>query len=498
MADAKIYKNFINGEWVESDSGETFENRNPADTDEVVGIFQKSNEKDVNTAIAAASDAYKKWRLVPAPKRAEILQRVADRLVREKESLSQEMTREMGKILKETRGDVQEAIDMGYYMCGEGRRQFGYTTPSELPDKFNMSVRQPLGVCGMITPWNFPMAIPSWKMMPALICGNTVVIKPATDTPLSVYNYIRIMEEEGVPAGVVNMVTGSGGAVGSPLMHHKDVRVVSFTGSTEIGRKVSEACSSDFRHCHLEMGGKNCILVMDDAMVDLAVEGALWGAFGTTGQRCTASSRMIVHKAVIKEFTEKLVQRAKALRVGNGLDESVEMGPAVNESQMNTVLNYMDIGKNKDKAKLLCGGGRLTGGDYDKGYFTQPTVFGEVSPDMTIFQEEIFGSVTSITVCDSLEQGIELCNNTAYGLSASIYTQDVNRAFTAMRDVYTGIFYVNAPTIGAEVHLPFGGVKETGNGHREAGIAGIDVFSEWKSVYIDFSGKIQKAQIDNN
>ncbi len=498
MADAKVCKNFINGEWVESKTGETFENRNPANTDEVVGIFQKSNEEDVNTAVAAAKEAYKKWRLVPAPKRAEILGRIADRLVKEKEDLSRDMTREMGKILKETRGDVQEAIDMGYYMVGEGRRQFGYTTPSELPNKFNMCVRQPLGVCGMITPWNFPMAIPSWKMMPALVCGNTVVIKPATDTPLSVYNYVKIMEEEGLPAGVVNMVTGSGSKVGSPLMHHKDIRVISFTGSTEVGRKVSEACAPDFRHCHLEMGGKNCILVMDDAKIDLAVEGALWGAFGTTGQRCTASSRLIVHKAVIKEFTEKLVARVKNLKVGNGLDESVEMGPAINESQMNTVLNYMDIGKNQDGAKLLCGGGRLTGGEYDKGYFTQPTVFGEVTSDMRIFQEEIFGSVTSITVCDSLEQGIELCNNTSYGLSASIYTQDVNRGFTAMRDVYTGIFYINAPTIGAEVHLPFGGVKETGNGHREAGVAGIDVFSEWKSIYIDYSGKIQKAQIDNN
>ncbi len=498
MADAKVFKNYINGEWLESKSGKTFENRNPANTDELIGIFQNSNKDDVNNAVAAAKAAFKKWRLVPAPKRAEIIQRIADRLVKEKERLARDMTREMGKVLQETRGDVQEAIDMGYYMAGEGRRQFGFTTPSELPNKFNMCVRQPLGVAGMITPWNFQMAIPSWKMIPELFCGNTVVIKPATDTPLSVFNYVKIMEEEGLPAGVVNLVMGSGSKVGTPLMTHKDIGVISFTGSTEIGRVISEACAKDFRHCHLEMGGKNCILVMDDAKVDLAVEGALWGAFGTTGQRCTASSRLIVHKAVIKEFTDKLVARTKALKVGSGLDESVDMGPAVNESQMESVLKYMEIGKNQDGAKLLCGGGRLTGGGYDKGFFTMPTIFGEVTSDMRIFQEEIFGSVTSITVCDSLEQGIELCNNTAYGLSASIYTQDVNKAFTAMRDVYTGIFYVNAPTIGAEVHLPFGGVKETGNGHREAGVAGIDVFSEWKSVYIDFSGKIQKAQIDNN
>ncbi len=297
---------------------------------------------------------------------------------------------------------------------------------------------------------------------------------------------------------MVNLVTGSGGSVGDPLMKHKDVSVISFTGSTDVGRKVSEACAPDFRHCHLEMGGKNCILIMDDANVDLAVEGALWGAFGTTGQRCTASSRLIVHKKVIKEFTEKLVARAKAMKIGNGLDESVDMGPAVNESQMQTVLKYMDIGKNKDGAKLLCGGGRVTGSAYDKGYFTMPTIFGDVTPNMTIFREEIFGSVTSITECNSLEEAIELGNSTIYGLSSSIYTQDVNKAFVAMRDLYTGIFYINAPTIGAEVHLPFGGTKETGNGHREAGSAALDVFSEWKSIYVDFSGKIQKAQIDNN
>ena len=497
MADVMEYKNYIGGRWVKSKSGETFENRNPANTDEVVGIFQKSTPEDVDDAVAAAKEAFKKWRLVPAPKRAEILSRVADRVVKDKESLSRDMTREMGKVIKETRGDVQEAIDLGYYMAGEGRRQWGVTTPSEMPDKFQMCVRQPKGVAGLITPWNFPMAIPSWKMMPALVLGNTVVIKPATDTPLSVYNYVKILEEEGIPPGVVNMVTGSGGSVGSPLMHHKDVSVISFTGSTEVGRKVSEACATDFRGCHLEMGGKNCIMVMEDADIDLAVDGAVWGAFGTTGQRCTASSRLIVHKDVIKEFTGKLVARAKALKVGNGLDESVEMGPAINESQMNTVLEYMEIGK-KEGAKLLCGGGRLTGGDYDKGWFTMPTVFGDVTPEMRIFQEEIFGSVTSITEFGSLEEGIELCNNTAYGLSGSIYTRDVNKAFVAMRDVYTGIFYVNAPTIGAEVHLPFGGVKDTGNGHREAGVAGLDVFSEWKSIYVDYSGTIQRAQIDNN
>lgn len=493
---AETFKNYINGEWVESSSGETFENRNPADTDDVVGVFQKSNADDVKAAVDAASEAYKKWRLVPAPKRGEILYRVANRLLAEKETCSQEMTREMGKIIAETRGDTQEAIDMTYYMAGEGRRLFGQTTPSELGNKFCMTVRQPLGVCGFITPWNFPMAIPSWKSMPALICGNTVVIKPATDTPKSVVNMIKIMAEEGVPAGVINMVTGSGGAVGQPLIKDPRTRVISFTGSTEVGRKVSESCAPTFKHSCLEMGGKNVQIVMDDAKIDLAVDGALWGAFGTTGQRCTATSRLIVHKDVYEEVVKKISERASKLKVGNGLDESVQMGPCVNQGQLDTVMSYVEIGK-KENARLVTGGERLTGGAYDKGFFHQPTVFADVTQSMRIWKEEIFGPVLSVAKFDTFEQAIEMANDTPYGLSASIYTQDLNLAYTAMRDVYTGIFYVNAPTIGAETHLPFGGTKETGNGHREAAMAALDVFSEWKSVYIDYSGTIQRAQIDN-
>jgi len=407
------------------------------------------------------------------------------------------MTREMGKILAETRGDTQEAIDMTYYMAGEGRRAFGQTTPSEMPNKFGMSIRQPLGICGLITPWNFPIAIPSWKMMPALILGNTVVIKPATDTPLSVVHLVEVLEAEGIPPGVVNLVTGSGGSVGEPLMKDKRIGCVSFTGSTDIGRRVSEACAPDFKHCHLEMGGKNAIIVMEDANIDLAVDGAVWGAFGTTGQRCTASSRLIIHKRVYNKFVEAFLERVNAIKVGNGLDESVQMGPAISESQMNSVLEYMRIGKEEDKATLLCGGGRLTGGDYDKGWFTEPTVFGDVEPGMRIFKEEIFGSVTDCIPADSFEDAVAKANDCAYGLSASIYTQNVDWAFTAMRDVFTGIFYVNAPTIGAETHLPFGGTKHTGNGHREACTQALEVFSEWKSVYVDFSGTIQRAQIDN-
>ncbi|MCP4634331.1 MAG: aldehyde dehydrogenase family protein [candidate division Zixibacteria bacterium] len=495
MSDTKVYKNYIDGQWVESSTGQTYENRNPVDDSELIGIFQKSDAKDVDAAISAAEEAYKTWRLMPAPKRGELIFKASQKLWDRKEEISQDMTREMGKVIKETRGDTQEAIDMGFYMAGEGRRMFGDTTPSEMPNKFQMSIRQPMGVCAMITPWNFPIAIPSWKIFPALICGNTVVIKPATYTPLSVAHFMEIFEECGFPPGVVNMVTGSGSAVGEPLMNDSRVKLVSFTGSSEIGSLVSQACAPDFKHCMLEMGGKNGQLVMDDSSLELAVEGALWGAFGTTGQRCTATSRLIVHKDVVKKFSEMLVERVKKLKIGNGLDESVDMGPAVSEAQMNTVLEYMEIGKKE--AKLLCGGGRVTGGDYDHGWFTQPTVFGDVTEDSRIFQEEIFGSVTSITVCDSLEDGINKLNNVVYGLSASIYTQDVNKAFVAMRDVYTGIFYVNSPTIGAEIALPFGGTKATGNGHREAGKQALDVFSEWKALYIDFSGALQKAQIDN-
>jgi alpha-ketoglutaric semialdehyde dehydrogenase len=493
----RIYKNFINGEWVGSRNGEAHENRNPANNEELVGMFAAGTEEDVNQAVDAANQAYKKWRLVPAPKRAEILFRAAELLVQRKEEFSKDMTREMGKVLEEARGDVQEAIDMTYYMAGEGRRLFGQTTPSELPNKFAMSVRQSIGVCGLITPWNFPMAIPSWKMMPALVAGNTVVIKPAQDTPLSVYNLVQVLIEAGVPRGVVNLVSGSGSKVGAALAGHKDVPVVSFTGSTGVGRVISQTCAPEFKHCSLEMGGKNIIIVMDDANLELAVDGAIWGGFGTTGQRCTAASRVAVHKSVYGEFVSQFAERAKKLKVGNGLDSSVDMGPCINESQLKTVMSYVEIGKNEG-AKLLAGGNRLNSGPYAKGWFHEPTIFGDCKPNMRIAQEEIFGPVVSVIPIGSLEEAIDVANGVAYGLSASIYTRNVNRAFEATRDLYTGIVYVNAPTIGAETHLPFGGTKQTGNGHREAAIAAIDFFTEWKTVYIDYSDKLQRAQIDNN
>ncbi len=491
---AQSFGNYIAGAWVPAASGKTFENRNPADTSELIGTFADSGPEDVERAVDVAREASPKWKALPAPKRGEILYRAAEILVRRKEEFSRDMTREMGKVLEETRGDVQEAIDMTYYMAGEGRRQFGQTTPSELPNKFQMSVRMPVGIAGLITPWNFPMAIPSWKMTPALVLGNTVVIKPATDTPLSVVNLIKALEEAGLPRGVVNMVTGGGAQVGAPLMSHKEVGVVSFTGSTEVGRKVSEACAPAFKHCHLEMGGKNIIMVMDDARLDLAVEGALWGGFGTTGQRCTAASRVAVHKKVYGPFMEQFVARTKALTVGNGLDPKVQMGPCVNRGQLETVEKYVKIGK-EDGARLLAGGSRL-GGAHARGYFHEPTIFGDCSPTMRVAREEIFGPVVSVIPVGSLEEAIEVGNSVEYGLSASIYTQDINNAFTAMREMYTGIFYVNAPTIGAETHLPFGGTKNTGNGHREACVQALEVFSEWKSIYVDYSGTLQRAQID--
>ncbi|MGA2234725.1 MAG: aldehyde dehydrogenase family protein [Terriglobales bacterium] len=491
----KVFKNFIDGEWVESASGRTFEDRNPADTREVVAIFQRSNKADVDAAVDAAKRAFAKWRLVPAPRRAEMVFRAAEILIERKEDHARDMTREMGKVLKETRGDVQEAIDAAYYNAGEGRRLFGPTVPSELPNKFAMAIRQPIGVCGMITPWNFPMAISSWKLLPAVVCGNTCVIKPAQDTPLSTFNLVQALTDGGIPKGVINIVTGFGSEVGTPLTEHPVVRAISLTGSSEVGRIVGVAAAKTFKHCSLELGGKNPMIVLDDANLELAVEGGLWGAFGTTGQRCTATSRIIVQKGVYTEFVDRFVARAKNIKVGNGLDETVEMGPAINENQLKTDLSYIEIGQSEG-AKLVCGGHRLDQGEYQHGWFLEPTVFTEVDPKMRIAQEEIFGPVVAIIPCDNLEDAIAIANNIEYGLSSSLYTKDVNKAFAAVRDLDAGITYINAPTIGAEVHLPFGGVKATGNGHREGGIGAIDFYTEWKSVYVDYSDKLQKAQID--
>src|SRR5436305_11330633 len=492
---ARVYKNLIGGEWLESRSGQTFENQNPANVKDIVGIFQRSNKDDVNEAVAAAAKAFERWRLTPAPRRGEIIYRCAQILQERKEDHARDMTREMGKVLNETRGDVQEAIDTAFYMAGEGRRLDGHTVPSELPNKFAMAVRVPLGVVGMITPWNFPMAIPSWKIFPAIISGNTCVIKPAEDTPLSTLNLVRALMDAGLPPGVVNIVNGHGPEAGAPLLEHPDVRAISFTGSSDVGRTIGQTAARHFKPCSLEVGGKNAIIILNDANVDLAIDGALWGGFGTTGQRCTAASRVIVQKGVYNQFTDKFVSRAKAMKVGAGIDEQNDMGPQINQQQTETTRKYVDIGKSEG-AKLLSGGNQITSRGLGDGYFFEPTIFGDAHGKMRVAQEEIFGPVVSMIAADSLEQADEISNGGAYGLSSAVYTRDVNRAFKAMRDLQTGITYINPPTIGAQVHLPFGGTKATGNGHREGGIGAIDFYTQWKAIYVDYSDRLQRAQID--
>ncbi len=490
------FQNCIDGQWCDAQTGKTFEDRNPANWDEVVGTFPKSGKEDVDRAVQAARKAFERWRLVPAPKRGDIMRRVGDLMVAKKEELARQMTREMGKVLAETRGDVQEGIDTAYYAATEGRRLFGHTVPSELPNKFNMAIRVPIGVAGIVTPWNFPMAIPTWKIFPALLSGNTVVFKPASDTPATATSLVDILLEAGVPEGVVNIVHGGGGEVGMAIVGHPDVDLVSFTGSTLVGKKISEVASSTLKRVSLELGGKNAQLVMDDADLGLALEGVLWGAFGTTGQRCTATSRLILHEKIHDTFLDMLVERTKKLKLGDGLQPGVDVGPCVNQGQQDTVKSYVEIGL-QEGAKLVVGGSVPKEKGLEKGWFHEPTVFAGVRPDHRIAQEEIFGPVLSVLKVRSLHEGIDVLNSTVYGLSSSIYTRDVNSSFQAIRDIRAGITYINAPTIGAEAHMPFGGVKQTGNGHREGGWTVYDFFTEWKTVYIDYSGGLQRAQIDN-
>jgi alpha-ketoglutaric semialdehyde dehydrogenase len=491
---AKTYRNYIGGAWVDATGDETFDSTNPA-TGELIGVFPKSTVEDTDRAVEAAKAAYESWRLVPAPKRAEILFRVAQSFVEHKDELTELMVQEMGKVRAEAGGDVQEAIDMTYYMAGEGRRMFGQTTPSEMPDKFQMSVRLPVGVVGAITPWNFPIAIPSWKIAPALVCGDTVVFKPATDTPALAERFVEIFEEAGLPPGVLNIVHGGGSVVGERLVKHPDVPLISLTGSREVGIKTAENGAPFLKHIHLELGGKNAIIVMDDADVDLAVDGILWSAFGTSGQRCTAASRVIVGSKVYEPLQSKLVERTEQLRLGYGLEEDVDVGPVINRSALEKIHSYTEIGEGEG-AKLLTGGEIATENGLDKGFFYRPTIFGDVDPEMRIAQEEIFGPTTALIRATDIDEAIRAANSVEFGLSSSIFTRDVNKAFRAMRDLNTGITYINAGTTGAEVHLPFGGTKATGNGHREAGQAALDFYTEWKSIYVDYSGKLQRAQID--
>jgi len=491
----ETFRLFIAGEWVDGVSGETFESVNPADRRDVIGRFQAGTAADAGMAIRAAEMAFPAWRVTPAPKRGEILYRFAELMGGEKERLAQAMTREMGKVLAEARGDVQEGIDIAYLIAGEGRRMFGDTVPSELPDKWAMSIRQPIGVAGIISPWNFPIAIPCWKMMPALVTGNTVVFKPASDTPHCATLLVELMAEAGFPPGTVNLVTGGGAEVGEAIVASPDVSVISFTGHSSTGRRIAEQAGRRLKRVSLELGGKNGVVVLRDADLDLATEGILWSAFGTTGQRCTAASRVIVERPALEPLLQRLETRARQLRLGSGLDEAVDVGPLINPGAVEKVGSYVEIGRGE--GELVLGGAAATGGDLAHGSFFEPTIFSGVKPMDRIGQEEIFGPVLSVIPVDDVEAAITALNQTRYGLSASIFTRDVNLAFRAMRDFETGIVYVNAGTTGAETHLPFGGWKETGNGHREAGHAALDTYTEWKSIYVDFSGRLQRAQIDN-
>jgi acyl-CoA reductase-like NAD-dependent aldehyde dehydrogenase len=495
QGDVPTFKLFIAGEWVDSGSGRTFESRNPADRRDIVGRFQSATAADAARAIRAAEVAGPAWRATPAPKRGELLYRFGALLAEHKERLARALTREMGKVLPEARGDVQEAIDIAYLMAGEGRRMFGDTVPSELPDKWAMSIRQPLGVAGIITPWNFPMAIPCWKMMPALVAGNTVVFKPTSDTPHCATLLVELLEEAGFPPGTVNLMTGSGAEAGDALVESPDVAVISFTGHSSTGKAIAQAAGRRLKRLSLELGGKNGIVVLHDADLDLATEGILWSAFGTTGQRCTACSRVIVEESVLGPLLERLEAGARGLRLGDGLLEATDVGPMINAAAVEKTEGYIEVGRRE--GELVCGGVRATGDGLEHGYFFTPTIFSAIRPMDRLGQEEIFGPVLSVIPVPDYPAAVTALNQVRYGLSSSIYTQDVNTAFRAMRDFETGIVYVNSGTIGAETHLPFGGWKETGNGHREAGHAALDTFTEWKAIYVDFSGRLQKAQIDN-
>lgn len=485
------FKNYINGVWV--DGKNRFQTINPAN-EELLAEVAQAETSDVEAAVGAATEAFKSWRLVPAPLRGELLFKIGDILKQKKEDLARLLTQDMGKVISEARGDVQEAIDMAYFMGGEGRRMLGYTAPVEMPNKFGMAVRDPAGVVGLITPWNFPIAVPSWKIFPALVAGNTVIWKPSPETPAISAAFVQVFEEAGVPAGVFNLLLAPGAEVAKALVSHPEVRVLSFTGSTTTGRAIAESAARLNKKLSLEMGGKNAILVLDDANLELVTDATLWAAFGTTGQRCTAASRLIVQKGIAGKVKEALVERTKTLRLGNGLEESVEIGPVINKAALERIHNYVQIGQ-KEGARALVG---ASVADVNgKGFFYSPTLFDGVRPGSTLEAEEIFGPVLAIIEVDSLEEAVEVNNRSQYGLSTSIFTQDVNRAFTAMRDIFSGLVYINHGTTGAEIQFPFGGVRGTGNGHREAGQAALEVFTEWKSIYVDYSGKLQRAQIDN-
>lgn len=486
--------NYIAGEWHNSGSGVFFPNINPADVREVVSEVAASDARDVAKAVEACQSAQGEWENLPAPLRGDLLRKAGDIFSRRKEELAVIMTREMGKTLEETRGDIQEAIDTAYYAAVETRRLFGFNAPSEMRNKMNLSFRVPVGICGIITAWNFPIAVPSWKILPALACGNTVIFKPSEEAPHSGSVFAEILEEAGIPKGVFNVVHGRGD-VGKAIVEHPAISLIGFTGSTSTGKWIAGRCGTDNKRCSLEMGGKNALVVLPDANMDLALEGVLWGAFGTTGQRCTATSRLILHRDIHDIFVDRLTAASAKLVLGNGLEEGVQVGPIISEVQMNKIEQYVEHA-NKE-SRCIQGGKRLTDGGKQHGYFFPPTIFVGVESSHKLFREEVFGPVLAVTKADSFEHAIALVNDSDYGLSSAVYTQDVNVAFRAIRDIRAGITYINAPTIGAEAHMPFGGIKDTGNGHREGGWTAFDIFTEWKTVYVDYSGMLQRAQIDN-
>ncbi len=485
MTAPTIYQNFIGGEWRDSASGTTFLDTNPARDSDVIGAFQRSTVEDLDAAISAAQKAFPAWRATPAPERGEIILRAALLLEQHREELAKLLTREMGKVLKEARGDLQTAIDFGKFVAAAGRKAEGATVPSAIRDKMCLTLREPLGVVGIITPWNFPIAIPAWKTFPALVAGNTVILKPASDTPLLALKLVEILNEAGLPPGVLNFITGPGGTLGDALASDPRVSMISLTGSTEVGQHVAEICGRDLRRVTLELGGKNAVIVMDDANLDEAAAAVAWAGFGTTGQRCTATSRVIVHRKVVDAFNERLVALAQKQKLGDGLDPAVDMGPLVNRGRVKAVDEYIDIGKGEG-AKLITGGGPARGGELDAGAFFQPTVFTDVTPDMRIAREEIFGPVIAVIPVDSYDEAIKVANSTEYGLSCAIFTEDMRTAFRAMHDIQSGLVYLNAGTTGAEPHLPFGGVKHSGNGHRELGESAVDEWSEVKTVFISY------------
>jgi len=491
----KTFRNFIAGRWVAPTTRAYFENRNPANTRDLIGRFPDSGAADVNAAVASATEGFRKWSRVPAPARGDILKRVGDLLVRDKELIARQMTREMGKVLAETRGDVQEGIDTAYYAASEGRRLFGHTVPSELTAKWAMSYRRPIGVAGLITPFNFPLAIPTWKMFPALLCGNSVVIKPSEDVPHTVHMLVELLLEAGLPPEAIQLVHGAK-AAGQRLVEHPGVPVISFTGSTATGAAIGAECGRLHKRLSLEMGGKNAMIVMDDADLDLALDGILWGAFGTTGQRCTATSRLLLHRKIHDRFLRRLAEAAEKLVMGDGRKAGSQVGPLIHEAARDKVERYVAIGK-QEGLELVTGGRRPRSPRLRNGWFYQPTIFAGAKPKSRLAQEEIFGPVLTVLRFGSFEEAVRINNGVRYGLSSSLYTRNVNLAFRAMRDLDNGITYVNAPTIGAEAHLPFGGVKETGNGHREGGWEVYHFYSETKVCYADYSGTLQRAQIDN-